>query len=313
MSAPGPDALRLMQGLAQTVMAQRLELVNANATVGELAWVWGKDVGTLAPHWRHRLWFEGGRLAGFAWAHLPHRVLRSDGTIRDVAEADLVWQTHPARPELLGEMLDWYDAEAAGADRLLTLQSADTAARAIAEAQGYRLDAAAADAENGSWHQFNARDLAEVPAPALPSGFRFLSAGDVSVAAAAQAHRDAWHPSSFTAQSLAQVRGTWPYRADLHVLVAAPDGTLAASAIIWLDAVTRTAEFEPVGTHRDFRRRGLGTALLLHGMGLARAAGAARMLVACLGAAGRSAARGLYCGVGFAAFTRDVPMVKGGG
>jgi GNAT superfamily N-acetyltransferase len=58
------------------------------------------------------------------------------------------------------------------------------------------------------------------------------------------------------------------------VLIEAPDGTLAATAIVWLDESTRTGEFEPVGTHRDFRRQGLGRALQLYGMHLARAAGA---------------------------------------
>jgi GNAT superfamily N-acetyltransferase len=93
-------------------------------------------------------------------------------------------------------------------------------------------------------------------------------------------------------------------------LVEAPDGTLAATAIIWLDEVTRTAEFEPVGTHREFRRQRLGTALQLHGMHLAKAAGATRMLVACLGAQAHPAARNMYYGVGFREFTRDVPQIK---
>ncbi|MGA5560099.1 GNAT family N-acetyltransferase [Streptomyces platensis] len=43
---------------------------------------------------------------------------------------------------------------------------------------------------------------------------------------------------------------------------------------MWLDEANRTAEFEPVGTHPDYRRLGLGRALLLHGMHLARDAGA---------------------------------------
>src|SRR5207249_11786340 len=86
----------------------------------------------------------------------------------------------------------------------------------------------------------------------------------------------------------------WIYRGDLHVLVEAPDGTMAASTIMWLDEVNKTAEFEPVGTHPGYRRRGLGRAMLLHGMHLARAAGATHMTVACLGAPGHPRARGLY-------------------
>ncbi|MFF0746804.1 hypothetical protein ACFYVL_41120 [Streptomyces sp. NPDC004111] len=34
--------LRLMQGLAQRVAATRPDLLNADTTVGELAWIWGK-------------------------------------------------------------------------------------------------------------------------------------------------------------------------------------------------------------------------------------------------------------------------------
>ncbi len=309
MERLGPADLRLMQGLAQEVTALRPELINGDASVGELAWVWAKDFDALGSFWRHRLWFVEKRLAAWGWAYLPHRVARSDGQVREVKSASLIWQTHPDRSELLAEILDWYDGVAGGVDRSMTVQSGDVKAQAIVAAHGYAFDAETGS-DSGSWHQFNARALTDLPDPVLPGGFRFLSAADVSVADAVKAHRDAWHPSSFTETALERVRRTWPYRADLHVLIAAPDGTLAATAIIWLDEATRTAEFEPVGTHRDFGRQGLGTALQLHGMHLARAAGATRMFVACVGAAERPAARNLYYGVGFRPFTRDLPQIK---
>jgi hypothetical protein len=50
--------------------------------------------------------------------------------------------------------------------------------------------------------------------------------------------------------------------------------------------------------------------MLLHGMRLARAAGATRMTVACLGAPGHPKARGLYYSVGFRELSRDVPLIK---
>ena len=298
-----------MQGLAQQVMALRPELVNGDATVGELAWVWAKDSDALSRFWRHRLWVVDGRLAAWGWVHLPYRVPRSDGSFREAKAANLIWQVHPDRPELLAGILGWYDDVAGDIDRLLTVQSADVQAHAIVAAHGYAFDAEAAS-DNGSWVQFNVRELTEVPDPILPEGFRFRTAADVPVADAVKAHRDAWHPFSLTEAAFERVRRTWPYRADLHPLIEAPDGTLAATAIIWLDEATQTAEFEPVGTHRDFRRRGLGTALQLYGMHLARAAGANRMLVACLGASAHPAARDLYYGVGFRAFTRDLPQIK---
>ncbi|WP_054308288.1 GNAT family N-acetyltransferase [Mesorhizobium sp. 1M-11] len=301
--------LQLMQGLAQQVTALRPELLNADATTGELAWVWGKDFDTLSPFWRHRLWLVDGRLVAWGWVHLPHRIPREDGTFREAATANLIWQTHPDQPQLLHEILDWYDEVAGSVDRLLTIQSADEHAQAIVTKHGYVFDAEAG-ADDGSWVQFNRRELSNLPDPILPSGFRFLTAREVSGADAVKAHRDAWQSSSFSETAFERVQQTWPYRGDLHVLVEAPDGTLAATAIIWLDEATRTAEFEPVGTHWDFRRRGLGTALQLHGMHLAKAAGAKHMLVACLGAPAHTAARNMYYGVGFRALTRDLPQIK---
>ena len=309
MLAPGPPEIRLMQGLAQQVTAFRPELLNADATVGELAWVWSKDFDALSPFWRHRLWLIDGKLAAWGWVHLPHRIPRGDGTFREARAANLIWQTHPDQPELLHEILDWYDEAAGGVDQLLAIQSADRAAQAIIPGHGYVFDAEAG-ADDGSWVQFNRRELTDLPDPVLPDGFRFVMAKDVSPAHAVKAHRDAWQSSSFSEAAFERVQHTWPYRGDLHLLVEAPDGTLAATAIIWLDDATQTAEFEPVGTHQAFRRQGLGTALQAYGLQLAKAAGAKLMLVACLGAPAHPAARNMYYGVGFQPFSHDLPQIK---
>jgi hypothetical protein len=57
MAGPGdfsPHDLQLRQGPAQQVTALRPELVNNDATVGELAWVWGKDHDDFGDTWRRR-------------------------------------------------------------------------------------------------------------------------------------------------------------------------------------------------------------------------------------------------------------------
>ena len=168
-------------------------------------------------------------------------------------------------------------------------------------AHGYETDPASLG-DTGSWTQLNERDLTEVEQPVLPDGFRFRTADEAGPQAAVQAHLDAWAPSTYTAEGYQGVRQTAAYRGDLHILVEAPDGTMASSTIMWLDEANKTAEFEPVGTHPDYRRLGLGRAMLLHGMHLARAAGATHMTVACLGAPGHPKARGLYYSVGFREF-----------
>jgi GNAT superfamily N-acetyltransferase len=301
--------IQLMQGLAQDVTAVRPDLVNTDASFGELAWIWGKGHARDGGTWPRRLWFSGGALVAWGWAYLPHQVRRSDGSVQDVTRAYLAYQVHPGHAALVDEVIGWYDAVAAGIERTVMPCATDEFALKRWAAHGYQTDPASLG-DTGSWTQLNERDLTEIEQPVLPDGFRFRTADEAGPEAAVQAHLDAWAPSTYTAEGYEGVRRTAPYRGDLHVLVEAPDGTMAASTIMWLDEASKTAEFEPVGTHPGYRRQGLGTAMLLHGMHLAREAGATHMTVACLGAPGHPQARGLYYRVGFRPFTRDAPLIK---
>ena len=301
--------VRLMQGLAQRVTAVRPDLVNSDASFGELAWIWGKGHARWGATWARRLWFAGGELVAWGWAYLPHQVRRSDGSVQDVTGAYLGYQVHPGHAALADEVISWYDDVAAGLERTVLPGDRDEFTLERWAAHGYQTDPAALG-DTGSWTQFNQRDLNGLERPVLPDGYRFLTADEAGHEAAVRAHVDAWAPSSYSAEGYQGVRQTATYRGDLHVLVQAPDGTMAASTIMWLDEVNQTAEFEPVGTHPCYRRLGIGTAMLWHGMHLARAAGATRMTVACLGAPGHPRARGLYYGVGFRLLSRDVPLIK---
>jgi predicted N-acetyltransferase YhbS len=55
-------------------------------------------------------------------------------------------------------------------------------------------------------------------------------------------------------------------RKDLTVIARASDGTFVSFCGMWLDAVNRVAYVEPVATDPDYRRRGLGTAVVLEGV-----------------------------------------------
>ena len=301
--------VQLMQGLAQRVTAVRPDLVNNDATFGELAWIWGQGHASDGATWPRRLWFSGDALVAWGWAYLPHQVRRSDGSVQDVTRANLGYQVHPDHATLVDEVIGWCDAVAADIERTVSPRAANEFALKRWAAHGYQTDPASLS-DTAYWTQLNERDLNDLEHAVLPDGFRFRTADEAGPEAAVQAHVDAWAPSIFTAEGYEGVRRTATYRGDLHVLVQAPDGTMAASTIIWLDEANKTAEFEPVGTHPGYRRLGLGTAMLLHGMHLAREAGATHMTVACAGAPGHREARGLYYGVGFRPFTRDAPLIK---
>jgi ribosomal protein S18 acetylase RimI-like enzyme len=56
------------------------------------------------------------------------------------------------------------------------------------------------------------------------------------------------------------------YDPNLDIVAAAADGQIGGFCIVWMDAVNRVGLFEPVGTHPDFQRKGLGKAVMLEGL-----------------------------------------------
>jgi GNAT superfamily N-acetyltransferase len=69
------------------------------------------------------------------------------------------------------------------------------------------------------------------------------------------------------------------YDQELDLVIVAPDGTLAAGCLCWLDARNQVGLFEPVGTRPAYRRRGLASALMAEGLRRLAARGATAALV----------------------------------
>jgi hypothetical protein len=137
-----PTSLREMQGLAQEVWRLAPATVNVDASVGELAWSQGTPRSPDEPQRRHRIWHEGERAV--AWGIVfPPAMRRVTADHFEQSKAGLVWQTHPDRPELLDEILDWFAAETPGAPRQTFTRSANTDAIARIERHGYRHDTTA--------------------------------------------------------------------------------------------------------------------------------------------------------------------------
>lgn len=94
-----------------------------------------------------------------------------------------------------------------------------------------------------------------------------------------------------------QFMGSAVYTGERDLLVRAPDGRGAAICTIWFDVVNRVGLFEPVATHPDFQRRGLGKAVMAEGLRRMKAAGMTR---AVLGFdPNNRAALALYTSLGF--------------
>ncbi|HEY5729613.1 MAG TPA: GNAT family N-acetyltransferase [Anaerolineales bacterium] len=56
------------------------------------------------------------------------------------------------------------------------------------------------------------------------------------------------------------------YVPEHELFVMSPDGQVAAYCIVWTDELTRVGHFEPVGTHPNYQRKGLGKSLLFEAM-----------------------------------------------
>jgi len=122
------------------------------------------------------------------------------------------------------------------------------------------------------------------PEPQLPPGFFFRTMADSNdielrreVFGRAFNHPDPrdW-PSAFAYEELQRAPD---YRKDLDLYIVGPGGQYVACCIVQYDERNRVGMLEPVGTHPDFRRRGLGRAVVLEGIQRAALLGAQRVNV----------------------------------
>lgn len=107
------------------------------------------------------------------------------------------------------------------------------------------------------------------PAPALPPGYEFLPRMDISLAAPrAYLHKQAFSSTSrMTPEYYRQFMAAAPMYDPAHdVVLCGPDGSFVAFAMTWPDYATGRGEFEPVGTHPEYQRRGLGRATMQEGL-----------------------------------------------
>lgn len=280
-----------MQRLAQDCW--RLEPTHVDVTMGELAYSWGVRNADYSSEWLHRLWQRGNETLAWGWLTLP---------------GSLELQLHPNHTELLVEVLDWFESSVGAGQRDVSVRAANEGAIHELERRGFTRD------ENAPWMRMNMRELTEIEEPAPPEGFRLRTMAELGddISRRVAVHRAAWAElgTRVTAATYPGVMRTWPYRADLDLVVEAPEGELMAFALAWYDDENRVGELEPVGTDPRFRRRGLGRAVNLFGLQRLREAGATHAIVASRGDAAYPVPSRLYESVGFRELSRNCRYVK---
>jgi ribosomal protein S18 acetylase RimI-like enzyme len=127
---------------------------------------------------------------------------------------------------------------------------------------------------------------AVIPEPALPPGFAIRPlGGEAEVEAVVDLHRAAFGTQYMTVDLRLSMMRTPGYDPALDLVVAAPDGKLAAYCQCRINPeendLTGHADgwTDPIATHPRFRRQGLALALLHHGFHLLRQRGMERAIL----------------------------------
>ena len=248
---------------------------------------------------------EEGQLMAWAVMQLPFwaidYVYRPDGA-EDLHEQILVWAERRARhlAATPGGHSCWFvNVFASQVDRIRDLEEAGFVCQA--------------DVGDDSWSKVLMRRPASMPVAdcALPGRFDIRPlAAESEVEAYVQLHRAAFGSTSMTMEWRARTLHCPEHRADLDLVVVAPDGRLAAFCVCWLSENSGgylSGQIEPLGVREDLHGLGLGRAILSEGLRRLHLFGAESVYVET--DVYRNAALGLYEAVGFRVL-RDVLVYR---
>jgi mycothiol synthase len=232
---------------------------------------------------------EGSLIAIRFWEDHVGLWENEDGSIVGVANiehpdpehsafGELFVQRHPEHLALLDEMLAYAEQRFVDPKNrrvYVWVYEDDTVLQEVVEQRGY-----VKNAKVSATHlEFV---LGQLPPPDPPPGYIVRTMADENdierrreVFGRSFNHEDPreW-PSAFSYRELQKAPD---YQRENDLVMVAPDGTYAACCVFWYDDVNRVGHLEPVGTHPDYRRRGLAREIVFEGLRRLKALGATRV------------------------------------
>jgi ribosomal protein S18 acetylase RimI-like enzyme len=274
---PARDFIRVRDFLSETFRATekplnwRIERWNyARYFVAPMIGAYGKEPTTTEEsrdairRWEAtvRIWEHGEEIVGVVCSEHPA-----------LGEAFLL--RRPGYESLLEEMLAYAETALVHPQKgtLTTyIYDHDAPLAALAAARGY-----AQRTEHPAYDSVFVVD--ELPQPRLPAGFSLQSMADENDV---EKRREAFgrgfnheDPVEWpTAFSYRELQKAPDYRPAQDLYVVGPDGDYVSFCIVWYDARNEIGVLEPVGTHPDYRRRGLARAVVREAIRRAAALGA---------------------------------------
>jgi mycothiol synthase len=264
-------------------------------------WVWHVNMNIFHLDLKEvvHLWMADGKLVAMLNPDTP---------------GEAFFQVHPMHhtEALLGEMLDMAEAKLPsikenGRCELITwVNEKDALHKDLLTRRGYTRSKYKAE-------HMRRRFLTQpIPESVSPSGYTVRALGDESeLPARSWLSWKAFHPEEPDEKYQGwewykNVQSIPLYRRNLDIVAVAPGGELAAFCTVWVDDVTGMAVFEPVGTHPDHQKRGLGKAVMSEGLRRAQKLGATLATVSSY----TTGAHALYDSMGFTEFDLLEPWIK---
>lgn len=259
-SYSGLDDLPLMQAI---LTAGKCLKPASGVHPGDLEWWFFYGDADTDLTQRVRLWYAEGVDSPIAWSFCSPEKLDFEFALHPD------WQASPVVDEIIDRMAAYLTEHAAtlptpedgSAHQITTYAYADDAERIAAlESRGYQSE---------PFLTCFFRDLNHpLPEIVLPDGYTFLDAMRDDLAdGRAQAHFSAFSPGSKMTPAHYRHFMTAPsYNPETDIVVLNGEGVPVAYAMAWLDEGSKVGIFEPVGTHKDYHRKGLGRATMREGM-----------------------------------------------
>ncbi|HSJ87792.1 MAG TPA: GNAT family N-acetyltransferase [Anaerolineales bacterium] len=262
-------------------------------------WVWHVNMNIFHLDLQDmiHLWESEGRIVAmlnpdtpgeaFFQIHPAYRNAALISEMLDIAESKLTTQNQGDKKELIA----WVNEE-------------DVLHKDILRRRGYARSRFKAEHMRRRFFTQPASSPCGIPNSILPSGYTVRALGDVSeLPARSWLSWRVFHPDEPDEKYQGwewykNVQRAPLYNRDLDIVAVAPDGELVAFCTVWVDDVTRTAVFEPVGTHPDHQKRGLGKAVMSEGLRRAQRLGATLATVSSY----TEGAHALYASMGFTEF-----------
>lgn len=257
-----------------------------------------------AEHFVNHLYIERGWDDWEKYIHIWEENDKIVAVCHKESETDVFLQIRPKYEYLAQEMLDFAENMIAikgeNGKKHLTVWSTESNKYlndALTE-RGY------SRGDDGSY--FNVQKLNSEYIPNLSSGYRFVNANEIiNPKERNQTVHRGFHPDDkpldVVTNSFLMMERAPLFKAELELMTQYKDGTLTSFCCIWYDEKTQTGMFEPVCTHINHRRKGLGREMIIEGLRLLKEIGATHAYVASYG----DERKAFYNSAGFVTFDKD--------